>query len=637
MNHNTYTKDSIKTMDPLTFCRYRPDVYCGSTADSTQLVSEIVSNAIDEHLAGNCNKVSVDIDEKDNIITVQDWGQGIIPNNAQNGKTTLEMVYGDINSSGKYDKSDNAVYKVSTGAFGIGAALTCFLSHYLTATTKRDGKFETVYFVEGKFDHREVGSCGKDEHGVTVVFQPSKEFFDNPAPNKNLLRKNAQKITCICPNLTYIFCGEEISHQNGLNDYLTEVCETGPELVQSRFLLDKTIDYRRLDFGMTVMENGGQIDAFCNYSPIESGTPVTAIKSCVTRTINKWAQERKLLKEKETLSGTALQEGMVIVFNLVSKDIRYDSQTKVRVTSTTDNPFINEVLSLALETWLDNNPQDGKVIVERALLAKRAAEAAKKAREAVKSKAEKKKDKILKMPSKLADCHCKDRSKAEIYLTEGDSASGGAKMIRDASTQAVMGLRGKVLNLLTASAEKAIKNAEIVDILNALGMDWGIVDKQIVVDYNESKLRYGKIIIASDSDPDGAHICCLLLTFFLTVCPELIRDGHVYVAIAPLYKAEWGKNSYQYINNAKDLETFKKNHKGEFSLMYFKGLGEVSPQELGAMIMDPKTRKVEQVHIEKFSDVKRCFNNLMGSDSTPKKEFVFSHQIKSQEGGVNVY
>ena len=196
-----------------------------------------------------------------------------------------------------------------------------------------------------------------------------------------------------------------------------------PELVQSRFLLDKTVDYRRLDFGMTVIENGGQVDAFCNYSPIESGTPVTAIKSCVTRTINKWAQERKLLKEKETLSGTSLQEGMIIVFNLVSKDIRYDSQTKVRVTSTADNPFINEVLSLALETWLDNNPQDGEVIVERALLAKRAAEAARKAREAVKNKAEKKKDKVFKLPTKLTDCWSKDRSECELLVCEGKTTT----------------------------------------------------------------------------------------------------------------------------------------------------------------------------------------------------------------------
>lgn len=476
----------------------RPDTYCGSTADSTQLVSEIVSNAVDEHLAGNCNKVSVDINEKDNIITVQDWGQGIIPNNAQNGKTTLEMVYGDINSSGKYDKSDDAVYKVSTGAFGIGAALTCFLSHYLTATTKRDGKFETVYFIEGKFDHREVGSCGKDEHGVTVVFQPSEEFFDNPTPNKNLLRKNAQKITCICPNLTYIFCGEEISHPNGLNDYLAEVCDNMPELIQSRFLLDKTADYRRLDFGMTVIENGGQVDAFCNYSPIESGTPVTAIKSCVTRTINKWAQERKLLKEKETLSGTSLQEGMIIVFNLVSKDIRYDSQTKVRVTSTADNPFINEVLSLALETWLDNNPQDGEVIVERALLAKRAAEAARKAREAVKNKVEKKKDKVFKLPTKLTDCWSKDRTECELLVCEGRSAASGLVAGRSAKTQAIYGVRGKMLSVLKSTPEKILKNQEINNLIQALGLDYDPKTAKLV--YDKSKLRYGRIIACCDAN-----------------------------------------------------------------------------------------------------------------------------------------
>ena len=397
-----YNKDSIQKLDPLAFTRLRPDTYCGSTVDSTQLVTEIVSNAIDEHLAGNGNKISVEINQNTNVVTVQDWGQGIIPNNKQGNKTTLEMVYGDINSSGKFDKSEDAVYKVSTGAFGIGAALTCFLSHYLTATTKRDGQYETVYFVEGKFDHRESGRCDKKEHGVTVTFLPSEEFFDSPTPNLNTLLSNAQKITCVCPKLTYIFNGQTIKNSNGLQDYIHNYLKIKP-IVDSDFLLDETIGYRRLNMGLSVSEGNGTFDAFCNYSPIEAGTPITAIKSCITRTLNKWAQDMGILKSKDTLSGSSLQEGMIVVFNLVSKDIRYDSQTKVRVTSTADNPFINEVVSRHLEIWLDNNPDDGRKIIEKALLARRAAEAAKKARETVKQQRQKKKKNKILHPDKLKD------------------------------------------------------------------------------------------------------------------------------------------------------------------------------------------------------------------------------------------
>lgn len=578
---------------------------------------------MDEHLAGNCNKISVDIDEANNVVTVRDWGQGILPNNEQNGKTTLEMVYGDINSSGKYDKGDNAVYKVSTGAFGIGAALTCFLSHYLTATTKRDGKFETVYFIEGKFDRRESGTCGKEEHGVTVTFQPSEEFFDNPAPNKTLIRKNAQKITCICPNLTYVFCGETISHPNGLNDYLTDICDNNPELVQSRFILDKTVDYRRLDFGMTVLENGGQIDSFCNYSPIESGTPVTAIKSCVTRTINKWAQERKLLKDKETLSGSSLQEGMIIVFNLVSKDIRYDSQTKVRVTSTTDNPFISETLGTALETWLDNNPQDGQVIVERALLAKRAAEAAKKAREAVKTKAEKKKDKVFKLPTKLTDCWSKDRSECELLVCEGRSAASGLVAGRSAKTQAIYGVRGKMLSVLKSTPEKILKNQEINNLIQALGLDYDPKTAKLV--YDKTKLRYGKIIACCDADFDGFAIENLLFNILWYLCPELVANGHVYSAIPPLFRVTTTKNEYVYLKGQEELDEYKRTHKNVKSILRAKGLSELDAEELSYTLLDQSTRHIVQLTVSDIQKTQELFQCLYGKPVEPRVRYMLEH------------
>ena len=624
---STYNKDSIKKLDPLTFTRLRPDTYCGSTADSTQLVTEIVSNAVDEHLAGNCNKLSVSIDKEKNIVTVEDWGQGILPNNKQNGKTTLEMVYGEINSSGKYDKGDNAVYKVSTGAFGIGSSLTCFLSHFLTATTKRDGQYETVYFIEGKFDHRESGKCDKQEHGVKVVFQPSEEFFDSPRPNEKSLLSAANKITCVCPDLTYIFNGQIIRHKNGLNDYLSLETAKDNFITQKRIIIDDEESYRRLNLGIAFTENNSSISAFCNYSPIEAGTPISAIKSCITRTINKWAQEQKIIKEKDNLSGNLIQEGMVIVFNLVSKDIRYDSQTKVRVTSTADNPFINQIVSKRLEIWLDNNPDDGRKIIEKALLARRAAEAARKAREAVRQKAEKK-DKIFKLPTKLTDCWSKDRSKCELLIAEGDSAKSGLVAGRSSEFQAVYGVRGKILNVLKATPTSVMKNQEINNLVVALGLDYNPQTGKMI--YNEKKLRYGKIIACADADFDGFMIENLLFNALWYLCPELIINGHVYSAVPPLYKITTKKNEYIYLRDDKALQEYKKKHKNIQFINRLKGLGEQDSDELAECLLDPKTRHIVQLIVSDFEKTDKLFTQLYGKAVEPRVKFILDHSEEAR-------
>lgn len=487
----------------MSFTRLRPDTYCGSTADSTQLVTEIISNAVDEHLIGNCTRIDISIADN-NVVTVRDNGQGIIPNNPVDSTlstTTLEQVYGEINSSGKYDKSDNAVYKVSTGAFGIGGSLSCFLSHWFIATTRRDGEFETVRFKEGKFESRESGKCDKRLHGVEVVFQPSEEFFDDAAPNVQKIKDSLFKITCICPNLLVRFNDEEMSNPNGLDDFLTS--QVKDEIVSNRCLFKQEKERQSLDFGMTFVDSPSvNITCFCNYGLVESGTVVTAVKSCITRVFNKWGKEQGILKAKDKpLSGNAVQEGMELVFNLVSPQVRYDSQTKARVTSTADNTFINDVISAQLEVWLDNNPEDGKTIVEKALIARRAAEAAKKAREAVKQKASAKQDKVFKMPTKLTDCWTKNRSSAELLVCEGLSAASGLVAARNSEFQAVYGVRGKMLSILKTTPDKVMKNQEINNIVVALGLDYNPNTGKMV--YDKKKLRYDKIIACADADFDG--------------------------------------------------------------------------------------------------------------------------------------
>lgn len=615
----------------MSFTRLRPDTYCGSTADSTQLVTEIISNAVDEHLIGNCTRIDISIADN-NVVAVRDNGQGIIPNNPVDSTlstTTLEQVYGEINSSGKYDKSDNAVYKVSTGAFGIGGSLSCFLSHWFIATTRRDGEFETVRFKEGKFESRESGKCDKRLHGVEVVFQPSEEFFDDAAPNAQKIKDSLFKITCICPNLLVRFNDEEMSNPNGLDDFLTS--QVKDEIVSNRCLFKQEKERQSLDFGMTFVDGPSvNITCFCNYGLVESGTVVTAVKSCITRVFNKWGKEQGILKAKDKLlSGNAVQEGMELVFNLVSPQVRYDSQTKARVTSTADNAFINDVISAQLEIWLDNNPEDGKAIIEKALIARRAAEAAKKAREAVKQKASGKKEKIFKLPTKLTDCWTKDRSKAELLICEGLSAASGLVAARDSEFQAVYGVRGKMLSVLKTSPDKVMKNQEINNIVVALGLDYSPTTGKMK--YNKNKLRYNKIIACADADFDGYAIENLLFNILWYLCPELVINGHVYSSVPPLFRVTTKKNEYVYLKDEKVLDAYKKKNASKIkTISREKGLGEMDSDELSHALLDPATRNVIQLQVNDIDETDVLFKKLYGKAVEPRVKFILEHSEEAR-------
>lgn len=615
----------------MSFTRLRPDTYCGSTADSTQLVTEIISNAVDEHLIGNCTRIDISIADN-NVVAVRDNGQGIIPNNPVDSTlstTTLEQVYGEINSSGKYDKSDNAVYKVSTGAFGIGGSLSCFLSHWFIATTRRDGEFETVRFKEGKFESRESGKCDKRLHGVEVVFQPSEEFFDDAAPNAQKIKDSLFKITCICPNLLVRFNDEEMSNPNGLDDFLTS--QVKDEIVSNRCLFKQEKERQSLDFGMTFVDSPSvNITCFCNYGLVESGTVVTAVKSCITRVFNKWGKEQGILKAKDKLlSGNAVQEGMELVFNLVSPQVRYDSQTKARVTSTADNAFINDVISAQLEVWLDNNPDDGRAIIEKALIARRAAEAAKKAREAVKQKASEKKEKVFKLPTKLTDCWTKDRSKAELLICEGLSAASGLVAARDSEFQAVYGVRGKMLSVLKTSPDKVMKNQEINNIVVALGLDYSPTTGKMK--YNKNKLRYNKIIACADADFDGYAIENLLFNILWYLCPELVINGHVYSSVPPLFRVTTKKNEYVYLKDEKALDTYKKKNASKIkTISREKGLGEMDSDELSHALLDPATRNVIQLQVNDIDETDMLFKKLYGKSVEPRVKFILEHSEEAR-------
>ena len=631
LSDNTYKADSIESIDPLEFTRLRPGVYCGDTSHPNQLLVELVSNAVDEYVIGHCKNIGIII--KDDEIIVTDDGQGFPLNEyREDGKTVLEASFSVINTSGKY-REDGVYEGTSLGLNGIGAKLANFLSHKCDVISWNGTKVEEVCFIEGKFDRRSnegaIFNGTQNSSGTQIKFTPSEEFFKSVKIDMTSLDKFLFGVSCLCPDLTitvYAYGKDAIYHHpKGLQDFIDNEVNGKMQMTSTLSFQEKKDKYN-LDVALTYDDrNAADFNAFVNYGLTDAGPHITAIKSCITRTLNKWAKQQGILKEKEkNLDGTSLQEGLVLVFNLVAPNISYDAQTKSRIVSNDFVPFLNEVFTEQLEIWLDNNPTDGRLIIDKALVARKAAEAAKKAREKVREASKGVvKTKVAVMPSKLTDANSKNRKECELYVLEGDSASGGAKQTRDANTQAIMPLRGKLLNVLTAQTKTVQANQEIMNIVSALGLSWSSDKKSVL--YNKDSLRYNKFVIATDADDDGAHIQALILTFLWVMIPDLIKDGFVYVAVPPLYKAEYGSSDYVYLKDDQALEDFKKNH-SKFKLSRFKGLGEMQPDELYAEIMNPVTRHLEQITLDDVEEFDRTIRNLMGKDSTPKRDFVFNQQ-----------
>ena len=613
---NKYTEDSIQKMDPLTFTRHRPDSYLGSNEDSTQLLREIVSNSSDEFLIGNCSEITIEYDKEKNIAKVSDNGQGIYPNVMKGGKSVLELVYGDINSSGKYDKSEDAVYKISTGAFGIGASLTCFLSHWLIATTKRNGQFETVYFEEGKFSKRESGKCNKTEHGVSVEFNPSEEFFRDAHPNISKLKKELFNLSCVCKGLKIILNGEEFYHPEGLEEIVKNCIGNGIEIVQTRcYFEQKQSDTQIFDFCMSATSKSNcEIIPFCNYALIENGAPVSAVKSTITRCLNNWARENGIIKKKEkNLDGSSIQEGLVIAFNLVSQNIRYDSQTKVRATSTEDNPFISSALGEQLEVWLDSNPEDAKAILDKAILARKAAEAAKRARAAVKNNKKRgNKVKILN-PDKLKDAEFLGQD-STLLVVEGLSAGASMCVAREIDKYGILMLRGKLINALANKDDRLLKNEEIQLLFKALGI-------KPHEDYEETNLRYGRIGICVDSDSDGYHIGLLIASALEHFCPKFIQENRLCWLRSPLYIVK-GKDKEQYYFTDQEMDVARPNLPAGVEVQRCKGLGSLSASQARNSMFG------QNQHMDVLIPTDRTKNKLMtlmGSNADGRKDFIFNN------------
>ena len=633
-----YNKDSIKSLSPLEFTRHSPGVYAGSTLFSNQLVLEILSNAIDEHRIGH--GVEITIVRKvlpDGVqFTVQDEGQGFLVNSIRDdGETVFQAAFDVMNTSGKYDE-DGVYQGNSLGAFGIGSKLTTFLSHRLQATTVNNGMVEQIDFIEGVFSgNRTIREAEKDEsHGTTVTWIPSEEFFENPDIDKDMLVSVFKQQCALNPRLTikYYHNGDQskpdvFSSPRGL---VTLLDDAAGKPITAPMVMNFSKDAKH-SFEMAFQYTSDWktvIIPFVNSGLTESGPHITTLKSLFTREFNKffktkdWGQEDKL-------TGDDIQDGLYCVFNIVTTGHSYDAQVKSRITRLDMTPFTKAITD-ELWVWMESNEKDLKAIYDKATTAKKARDAEKRVREKIRAAAkEQDKPSVRKFDSKLAACSSKNRQECSLICTEGDSASGNLKMIRDRKTIAVMPLRGKILNCEKASLEKMLENQEIMTMIQAFGLSWDPITLRCKFD--KKKLQYGKIVIMADGDTDGNHIRILFYTFIWKICPELITEGYIYAGLAPLYRIVENKNNFIYLWDDNELKQYQASHAGKkYEVFRFKGLGEMMPQQLWETTMDPSTRTLLKATIEDAANCDKLFDILMGDKVEPRRKFIEDNAVYAQ-------
>ena len=611
-----YDKDSIQSLSPREHVRLRPGMYIGATKDPTQLVVEIFSNALDEHNLGHGNLIEVAVDPETGKCEVNDYGQGFpIDEEREDGKTILQASFDEMNTSGKY--SDDGVYGgTSLGLNGVGSKATNFLSSKFHVITYRDGKYEELNFKDGVLISRHSGKV-KHSSGTHIRFYPDTQFFEDPLPDVNYLRKMFHDICGMCPTLEidfYIGTNKEvIQHPNGMKYLIQESIGKSKEIA-TPFVFQKSQDKYKIDCGIDYCSrDSAVIRAYVNYGLTEQGPHITTIKGTITKELNKWAREHGFLKGKEkNLDGESLQEGLVLVFNLVAPSISYDSQIKSRIVNKDFVPFLNEVFSEQLEIWLDNNPDNGKAIIEKALLARRAAEAAKKAREAVRNqKTKKKKNKIL-HPDKLKDAEHLGQD-STLLIVEGLSAGASMSVARDVSKYGILMLRGKLINAFTNTESKLLKNEEIQLLFQALNIE--------PHNYDSSVLRYGRVAICTDSDSDGYNIGLLIATALQHFCPEFIQEGRLCWLRSPLYILKDKKKETYYFSDS-ELTAAREKGKLVGELQRNKGLGSLSAAQAKESMFGDK----QHMDVLKPDDISvGLLEKLMGTSVTFRKQYIFDN------------
>ena len=622
-----YGADQIQILEGLEAVRKRPGMYIGSTSSRGlhHLVYEIVDNAVDEALAGYCDKIEVTINE-DNSITVEDDGRGIpVDINHKAGKSALEVVYTVLHAGGKFGGGG---YKVSGGLHGVGALVVNALSTTLCVEVYKEGKiyFQSYHIGKPDEDVKVIGTCEEDKHGTKVTFHPDPDIFEETVYDYDTLKQRLRETAFLTKGLRIILKDlredpvreHDFHYAGGIKEFVTYLNKSKESLYPEVIYCEGTKDNVYVEVAMQHNDsyNDASYSFVNNIITPEGGTHLTGFRNALTKTFNAYARDNKILKDSDAqLSGDDIREGLTAIISIKIEEPQFEGQTKQKLGNSEARGAVDSIVSEQLTYFLEQNPAIAKTICEKSLLAQRAREAARKARDLTRRKTALE---GMSLPGKLADCSDKDPKNCEIYIVEGDSAGGSAKTARSRATQAILPLRGKILNVEKARLDKIYGNAEIKAMITAFGT--GIHE-----DFDISKLRYHKIIIMTDADVDGAHISTLLLTFLYRFMPDLIKEGYVYLAQPPLYKIEKNKKVwYAYSDEQLNNILTEIGRDGNNKIQRYKGLGEMDAEQLWETTMDPERRILKRVIMddETSSEIDLTFTTLMGDKVEPRREFI---------------
>ena len=624
----SYNAESITVLEGLEAVRKRPGMYIGTTSvrGLHHLVWEIVDNSVDEALAGYCNEIVVKI-LPENIIEVKDNGRGIPVEMHSSGKPTLEVVLTVLHAGGKFN-NDN--YKVAGGLHGVGVSVVNALSESLTATVIREGKIYRQFFEKGNpVSKLEMLGTTEESNGTTIKFKADTEIFDTTEYEFDILAERFKELSYLNKGLTITLSDEReekekkqvFFSEGGIKDFLNDISK-GEKLSEEMIYVsgnvenpDGRITEIEVAMNWTTSQKEELYSFVNNINTYEGGSHVSGFRTALTRTVNDVAKKLELIKEKDgTFQGNDIREGMNCIINVKVPEPQFEGQTKTKLGNSETAGQVSQIVSEGLKTFLEDHPKETSKIVEKMLLVKKARIAAKKARELVLRK------NVLEvgsLPGKLADCSSKDPVESEVFIVEGQSAGGSAKQGRDRRFQAILPLRGKILNVEKAGMHKILENAEIRSMITAFGT--GIDDN-----FDIEKLRYHKIVIMTDADVDGAHIRTLMLTFFFRHLRPLIEAGNIYIAQPPLYKITSGKSiQYAYSDNEMKEKTAVYEKKGtKYNVQRYKGLGEMNPEQLWETTLDPDVRTLLRVTMEDARYADRMFDILMGDKVEPRRNFI---------------
>ncbi len=621
-----YGADQIQILEGLDAVRKRPGMYIGSTSirGLHHLVYEIVDNAVDEALAGYCDTIKVTINP-DNSITVIDNGRGIpVGINHKSGLPAVEVVFTILHAGGKFGGGG---YKVSGGLHGVGASVVNALSEWLEVTIYSEGKIYKQRYERGHVSYKlkVVGECPMDKTGTMVTFLPDKEIFEETVYDYNTLKQRLREMAFLTKNIKIVLRDDRpeesvektFYYEGGIKEFVTYLNKGKTPIYPDVIYCEGTKDNVYVEVAMQHNDSYNEsVYSFVNnITTPEGGTHLTGYRNALTKTFNTYAKANKLIKDTESLSGEDIREGLTAIVSVKIEEPQFEGQTKQKLGNSEARGAVDSVVSEQLMIYLEQHPQVAKLILEKSIMAQRARDAARKARDLTRRKSALE---GLSLPGKLADCSDKDPKNCEIYIVEGDSAGGSAKTARSRATQAILPLRGKILNVEKARLDRIYGNAEIKAMITAFGT--GIHDE-----FDISKLRYHKIIIMTDADVDGAHISTLLLTFLYRFMPDLIKEGHVYLAQPPLYKLEKNKKVwYAYSDEELNQILSEIGRDQNNKIQRYKGLGEMDAEQLWETTMDPEKRVLLKVTMdeEASSELDLTFTTLMGDQVEPRREFI---------------